>query len=104
MDRVGGPVQCLAFEQSLYTVEVLERAAYRLIDRASLELTSGNGVWECNLRFDPSVSDDQAEMLVREFRKEVLDQKLRKAIREQTDALRNLVLARAFSRSGLVDP
>jgi His-Xaa-Ser system protein HxsD len=42
--------------------------------------------------------------LVADFRNEVLDQVLRERIRAETSDIRNLVLALAFSRTGLADP
>ena len=48
-------------------------------------------------------SDADAEALVAEFRNEVLDQVLRERIRIETQEARNLILAVAFSGTGLVD-
>ena len=91
----------LAFDAALYPAEVLERAAYRFTDSLALELLADNGQWLCSLCFDAGIGQVQAEALTQTFRKEVLDQKLRASIRAQTEATRTLILARAFSRTGL---
>ena len=91
----------LAFDVAVYPSEVLERAAYRFSDRLALDLQQDGAKWRCLLHFDAGVSKDDVQVTVQSFRKEVVDQKLRAAIRSQTEAIRTLLLARAFSRTGL---
>jgi His-Xaa-Ser system protein HxsD len=40
--------------------------------------------------------------VIQDFRKEVLDQHLRARIAKETESIRHLILAHAFSRTGLV--
>lgn len=56
----------------------------------------------CALTFDAQQPDELADRAVAEFQKELLDQDLRARIREETKESRNLILAYAFSRSGLI--
>lgn len=91
----------LVFDATLYSSDVLERAAYRFSDRFAFELTSAGSGWLCRLHVSEGIDDEAIVHLAREFRKEALDQKLRVAIREQTAGTRDLILARAFSRTGL---
>lgn len=90
------------FDRTLYTAEVIERAAYRYIDRWALDLVGQDDGWMCLLRLNREETQAALEEMANEFRKEVLDQKLRAIIQAKTDTVRNLILARAFSRSGLV--
>jgi His-Xaa-Ser system protein HxsD len=41
---------------------------------------------------------------IKNFRTEVLDQTLRERIRSETEPIRTMILAQAFSRTGVVDP
>lgn len=54
--------------------------------------------------FPPEPKDEERiEGLVAAFRNEVLDQDLRSIIAKETEAIRNAVLAFAFSKTGLQD-
>jgi hypothetical protein len=64
----------LQIDSQIYSLEATQKAAYRFIDKLTI-LIQSNG--------------DQ------------LDQQLRKQIKEETEPTRNLILAYAFSRSGL---
>ena len=57
---------------------------------------------QCTLHFSPNAADD-VEAILAEFRNEVLDQTLRERIRGETQEVRNLILALAFSNTGLVE-
>ena len=91
------------FDASLYSAEIVERAAYRFIDRMAIDLSADGNHWICQLRFGPDLAVTQVEFIADSFRKEVLDQKLRATIRDQTETIRTLILARAFSRTGLAE-
>lgn len=91
----------LSFDRSGYSVDPVQRAAYRFSDRMSCEITVG----ERSIEVRASFLDQQADpdTLIAAFRNEVLDQVLRERIRAETSDVRNLVLALAFSRTGLAD-
>jgi His-Xaa-Ser system protein HxsD len=83
-------------------LDAIQRAAYRLSERLSLELTTEQDAYRCELHLGTE-NDADAEALLAEFRNEVLDQVLRQRIRTETQETRNLILAVAFSSTGLVD-
>ncbi|HVW46638.1 MAG TPA: His-Xaa-Ser system protein HxsD [Solirubrobacterales bacterium] len=91
----------VSFDPAGHSVDAVQRAAYRLSDRLACEIRSPDGVIEARLSLlDES---DDPDRLVAEFRNEVLDQVLRERIRAETADVRNLVLALAFSRTGLTE-
>jgi His-Xaa-Ser system protein HxsD len=92
----------VSFDASSHSIDAIQRAAYRFSDRLSHELAAEEGTLTCTLFL---VTDDPAvaETVVGEFRNEVLDQVLRERIRRETEEVRNVVLAHAFSNTGLVD-
>jgi His-Xaa-Ser system protein HxsD len=93
--------QRASFDLSSYSLDAVQRAAYRLSDRASCEILVEEGAVEVVLT--PLEDADDVAGMVAELRNEALDQVLRERIREETRDVRNLVLALAFSRTGLIE-
>ena len=92
----------LTFEAALHSADAIQRAAYNLSDRLSCEIATDAGVFRCTLHL-PEEAGADVDALVADFRNEVLDETLRERVREQTHDVRNLILALAFSETGLVD-
>ena len=67
----------------------------------ALELVPEGRTHRCLLR---PVGELDLEAEVESFRSEVLDQTLRERIRAETEPIRTMILAQAFSRTGVVDP
>jgi His-Xaa-Ser system protein HxsD len=89
----------VSFDRSAHSLDAVQRAAYRLSDRMSCEVSETAGAIEATLHIpDDGVAPD---ILLADFRNEVLDQVLRERIRAETADVRNLVLAVAFSKTGL---
>ena len=90
----------IEIDEQVYSVEAVQKAAYRFIDRLTILITKTNGMIVCDA--DPvSGTEPQFESNLSNFKRELLDQQLRKQIKEETESARNLILAYAFSRSGL---
>jgi His-Xaa-Ser system protein HxsD len=85
-----------------YSFEALQKAAYRLADRCTVifhEVLDGRA----RLSFATLQSADDLEQVKRVFFREALDYTLRDRIAAETNPLRNLILAHAFSRTRLVE-
>lgn len=91
--------QKIAFDRTANSVDAVQRAAYRFTDRVTCDVIVGDAVVEVVV--SPLEEDADMTALVGELRNEVLDQVLRERIRAETADVRNLVLALAFSRTGL---
>jgi His-Xaa-Ser system protein HxsD len=91
----------VSFDPAGHSIDSVQRAAYRLSDRMSCEVRPTDEAIEARL----SILDEDGDpdRLVAEFRNEVLDQVLRERIRNETAEVRNLVLALAFSQTGLAE-
>ena len=87
------------FDAGSHPADAIQRASYKFADRFSVELTRDNDLFRCQLFFS-DVPDDE---MVAAFRVEVVDQVLRARIRDETEGVRNAVLALAFSNTGLSD-
>lgn len=92
----------VTFSVAVFALDTIKKAAYRFSDVFSAEIVPAADQTKCVLHFDPSVSEDQREQLVRAFRTEVLDQDLRARVAAETSSVRNAILGYAFSRTGLL--
>jgi His-Xaa-Ser system protein HxsD len=90
-----------SFNRSGNSLDAVQRAAYRLSDRMSCEVSENAETIEVTLHIAGDDSDPDA--VLADFRNEVLDQVLRERIRAETADVRNLVLAAAFSKTGLTE-
>lgn len=90
----------LSFDVQAHSADSIQRAAYRFSDRLSIELVADDQAFRCRT-FLLSDDEEQAALTIHEFRAEVLDQVLRERIRDETAGVRNVILALAFSQTGL---
>ena len=93
----------LQIDLAVYSLDCIKRAAYRFTDRFAIDLRVEGNEAICTLIFQPSTAAVVIEPLLAAFRKELLDQDLRASISEETQEIRNLILAHAFSRTGLIN-
>ncbi len=90
----------LEIDERIYCLEAVQKAAYRFIDRLTILITKVDGKLVCEVTAVAS-TEEQFDRNIADFKRELLDQQLRKQIKEETEPARNLILAYAFSRSGL---
>ncbi|HXL95420.1 MAG TPA: hypothetical protein VN969_41370 [Streptosporangiaceae bacterium] len=89
----------LTFDQAAVDLDALQRSAYALAAELTADIRVRGGDYVCTLfRRRQDLTDDE---LKHRFRAEVNDQVLRARIARETEPLRNLVFALAFSRTGL---
>ena len=91
----------MSFAVESASIDAIQRAAYRFSDRFSCELIPGEGKHRCLLT---AVAEVDVAVEIAGFRSEVLDQVLRERIRAETEPIRTMILAHAFSKTGVVDP
>lgn len=91
----------LDFDERVYSVEAVQKAAYRLMNSIVVDISIKNGKILCKV--NPSIGIDPVglEKSLQEFKKEVLDQHLRLKIKSETEQVRNLIIGIAFSNTGL---
>jgi His-Xaa-Ser system protein HxsD len=90
------------FQKNIYSLDTLKKAAYRYINLFSVEFLENDYSYTCILNFSGQIENSEADSYLIEYQKEVLDQDLRHSIKAETEATRNLILAHAFSKSGLI--
>lgn len=90
----------LEFDAAVYSLEAVQKAAYRFIDRLTVLISQDQGTVVCEVDLVKGVQTPLGDVLAN-FKRELLDQQLRLQIKRETEPARNLILAYAFSRTGL---
>ncbi len=90
----------LSLNKEIYSLEATQKAAYRFIDRLTILIEPDGDGWVCTI--DPITGqEEKLKDHIADFKRELLDQQLRIQIKGETEAVRNLILAYTFSRTGL---
>lgn len=92
----------IAFPLSVYSLDSVKRAAYTFTDRYSFDINLVDDEIVCVASPIDGVDADQTTF-IRRLRNAVLDQDLREQVARQTESVRNVILAHAFSKTGLQD-
>ncbi len=90
----------LTLDKSIYSLEAVQKAAYRFIDRLTIIISQDEKYVICDITPDVGLIQPYDDVIAR-FKQELLDQQLRCQIKEETESVRNLILSLAFSKSGL---
>jgi His-Xaa-Ser system protein HxsD len=100
-EAAGAAGIMLVFDQATADLDALQRSAYALAAEMTVDIRIRDADYLCTLF--PREQGTAAEELKHRFRAEVNDQILRIRIAKETEPLRNLVFALAFSRTGLAE-
>ena len=92
----------VVIDSNVYRLSAVKKAAYRLGGRcfAQIGLLPEGGIL---VRLEAKSEDVPLDMLEGDFWNELLDQDLRETIAQETERVRNLLLAQAFSEVSLTD-
>jgi His-Xaa-Ser system protein HxsD len=101
-DVSGGSAReiTLIFDQATVDLDALQRSAYAVAAAMTVDIRVSGTDYVCTLFPRRPGADDEPK---HRFRAEVNDQILRARIAKETEPLRNLVFALAFSQTGLAD-
>jgi His-Xaa-Ser system protein HxsD len=89
----------LVFDQAVVDLDALQRSAYAVAAEMTVDIRISGSDYLCTLF--PRKQAPAADELKHRFRSEVNDQILRARIAKETEPVRNLVFALAFSQTGL---
>lgn len=91
------------FQVAVYSLEAILAAAHRVTDRCFVQVETDGADW-ISCRLVSKQSDIDLANLGGDFCNEVLDQQLRARLAEETEGVRRLLLAQAFSRTNILQP
>jgi len=89
------------FDLAVFSVDAVKAACYRFMDRFSPSIELRDGAICCLLQYDSKLAEASV-LEIENLKKEVLDQELRLKVKNETEPIRNLILAHAFSKTGLI--
>ena len=94
----------LRIDTTIYSLEAIKKAAYKFADRASVVI-NGNSDSSVSVVFNfaGQTAKSDPEQVIADFCNELLDQDLREIVKKETSALRNAIIAHAFSRTSLTE-
>jgi His-Xaa-Ser system protein HxsD len=92
----------VTFDSAVFSVDAVKMACYRFLDRFTSDIELREGRIVCHLDFGDKLAGLSPDAHVESFKKEVLDQDLRLKLKAETEPIRNLILAHAFSKTGLI--
>src|SRR5450631_661053 len=90
----------VGFDQTVYSLSAVKKAAYKYSD--SFEILIQQNAKCVDVLLTPKQALTKATRNGPDFCNEVLDQQLREEIGSETAAIRNVLLAHAFSKTGLL--
>jgi His-Xaa-Ser system protein HxsD len=92
----------IIFDGRVFSVDAVKNAAYRLADVLDTEVRLDGDQIVCKVKLRKQDTNEVMNGVLERLRREVVDHDLRLQIRKETEATRNLILAHAFSRTGIV--
>ncbi|HET6977244.1 MAG TPA: His-Xaa-Ser system protein HxsD [Pyrinomonadaceae bacterium] len=90
-------------DTKIYSLEVLFRTCYSFTDRCYLFLEPSNDSQIIAVRFANKSSDGTLSTTAAEFSNELVNQRVRFDIANETRSIRELIVAQAFAEADLLD-
>lgn len=102
-DKENTPRQLLIrFDARVTNLQAVKKAAYKYTNSFTADISLSDNEILCSLTFTAPANEELSTRLIEDFKKEVLDQDLREQIKAETEPIRNLIFALAFSKTGIV--
>lgn len=90
---------------STYSLNAIKKACYKFSPEFSVKLEKiDDEKIKMAFEFNPKSDNEIRADLIRQFHNELLDQDLREIVFKETEGIRNLILAHAFSKTTLIEP
>jgi His-Xaa-Ser system protein HxsD len=89
---------------SMYSLNAIKKTCYKFSSEFSVKFEKiDDDQIKVSLNFNPSINHTDVEEIIRQFHNELLDQDLREIVFKETENVRNLILAHAFSKTSLIE-
>ena len=85
----------ITFDVDVFSLDTVKRALYRFSDKCSFDIQMKDKII--------TVTFQSQDDLITKIKNEVLDQDLRDTLSKETANIRTLILANAFSNTGLIE-
>ncbi len=92
----------IRFDDRIISLPAVKKASYKYINSFAVDFSLKDNEILCALTFTAPTTEESALRLAEDFKKEALDQDLREQVKAETEQIRNLIFALAFSKAGIV--
>lgn len=89
----------ILFDKKVFQLDTIKKALYRFADNCSFDVSCFNN----EIKVVILTSNIDINELIPKIRNEVIDQDLRDIVSKETINIRTLILANAFSNTGLIE-
>ena len=91
------------FDLRIYSLNAIKKAAYKFTDKYSVLIEFVENDSKIQVLFKPISKElDNLTNIAALFCNEVIDQDLRESIAKDTEGIKNLIIAQAFSKTSLI--
>lgn len=101
---VADSQEVVTLDLKIFSINTIKKTCYKFSSQFSTRLESVCDQ-KINIYFSfASINNEEVKQgLIHQFQKELIDQDLREIVFKETEAVRNLILAHAFSKTPLVE-
>jgi His-Xaa-Ser system protein HxsD len=99
----SGSALSIFVDTNIYPLEVVFRTCYGFTDKCYLFLSTTDSPTTINVRFKQKSESGGIETVAGEFSNELISQKVRRDVANETKAIRELIVAQAFAEADLID-
>lgn len=94
----------VSLDLRIYSLNAIKKAAYKFTDKYSvlIELIDNDSKVQVLIK-STSKKLDELEHVAQLFCNEVIDQDLREVVAKETEGVKNLIIAQAFSKTSLIN-
>lgn len=103
VEHLNGESVSVCVDTTIYSLEALLRVCYIFTDKCYLFLEWANPKNIVRVQFSAKVSDTDISLIAGQFCNELINQKVRMDIAEETRAIREMIVVQAFAESGIID-
>jgi His-Xaa-Ser system protein HxsD len=96
-------IKIVEFSPNVYRLNAIKKSAYKFGDKCHIKIDI-NDKGRIIVSFQFKKSEENINKIIGDFCNEALDQDLRELIAEETGAIRNILLAQAFSSISIINP
>lgn len=100
-EQNGSKQILIRFDDRIISLPAVKKASYKFINSFAVDFSLKNNEILCSLTFTAPTTEEDSSRLAEDFKKEALDQDLREQIKNETEPIRNLIFALAFSKTGI---
>ena len=99
-DAPGQILVC--FDDRVISLSAAKKASYKYMNLFAVDFSLKEHEILCTLTATPPTTKESFLRLAEDFKKEALDQDLREQVKGETEQIRNLIFALAFSKTGII--